>query len=351
MTSLSGLRPVALALALATAGGWAADGLGLPLAWMIGAMAATMTAAVLGAPITLPLGLRTVRVATLGVMLGSSFSPAILERLGDWTLSLSALVAYTATAGAAGMIYFRRLAGYDHTTAFFSAMPGGLSEMVLVGGELGGDSRIISLVHGSRILIVVLCLPVAFQLLLGHEPGERPPAGPALAGMSPGDVAVLAACGLAGFFGAKALKLPAAAVVGPMALSAAVHLAGWSEAKPPAVLVAVAQLVIGTAIGCRFAGVAPRLILRTIVTAGGGTAVLLAVTIGFALALHGITGLPIPALVLGFAPGGLAEMSLISLALSLDAAFVATHHLVRIFLIVVLAPALFRAFKRRIADF
>ena len=72
----------------------------------------------------------------------------------------------------------------------------------------------------------------------------------------------------------------------------------------------------------------------------------MALAVGFALLLHGATGLPIPTLVLAYAPGGLAEMSLIALALSLDAAFVATHHLVRVFLIVVLAPAFFRAGSR-----
>ncbi|MBT7758307.1 MAG: AbrB family transcriptional regulator, partial [Rhodospirillaceae bacterium] len=42
-------------------------------------------------------------------------------------------------------------------------------------------------------------------------------------------------------------------------------------------------------------------------------------------------------------PGGLAEMSLIALALDVDTAFVATMHLVRILLIVTLAPIFFRA--------
>ncbi len=50
---------------------------------------------------------------------------------------------------------------------------------------------------------------------------------------------------------------------------------------------------------------------------------------------------------LAFAPGGLAEMSLIAIAINADAAFVATHHVVRIFLIVVLAPLAFRLTRRR----
>ncbi len=337
------LTPISLALAIAAAGGAAASWLDVPLSWMIGAMAATTAAALAGAPIALPMGLRSVMVVVLGVMLGSSFSPAILERVADWALSLTALLAYVAVAGGASMLYFRHFAAYDRATAFFSAMPGGLSEMILVGSELGGDARVISLVHASRILLVVLALPFAFQLLIGYEPSDRPSVGPPLAAIELSDLAILTLCGLAGYFGARALKVPAAAVVGPMALSAALHLAGWTEAKPPLELVNAAQVVIGASIGCRFAGVALTMIGRTIALAAGSTVILLVVTLGFAMMLHGATDLPVPALVLAFAPGGLAEMSLIALALSLDAALVATHHIVRIFLIVVLAPVAFRA--------
>jgi uncharacterized membrane protein AbrB (regulator of aidB expression) len=49
--------------------------------------------------------------------------------------------------------------------------------------------------------------------------------------------------------------------------------------------------------------------------------------------------------VLAYAPGGFAEMSLIALALSVDSAFVASHHLIRIILVVTLAPLLFRYFR------
>ncbi len=341
------LAPLLLALAIGSLGGALAAWFGLPLAWMIGAMAATTLAAIAGAPVVLPMGLRSIMVAILGVMLGSGFTPDILERMTEWAVSLATLFVYVAVAGAASTFYFRRFGGYDRPTAFFSAMPGGLSEMILVGSELGGDGRIISLVHASRLLLVILILPFAFQLLLGYEAAARPAASPALEVMAPADFLILAACGAVGFFGAKALRLPAAAVVGPMVLSAALHLAGWTEAKPPVELVAAAQVVVGTSIGCRFAGVELSFISRTAVLAAGSTVILIAVTLAFAIALNAATDLPITALILAFAPGGLAEMSLIALAMSLDAAFVATHHIVRIFLIVVLAPVAFRARARR----
>ena len=344
------LLSVALALLIGTFGGWIAYLLALPLAWMIGAMLATTAAAASGVRVALPAPLRAVMVAVLGVMLGSGFTPEILPRLGEWSLSLTALIGYILVSGAASLLYFRRVANYDRVTAYFSAMPGGLSEMILVGGEMGGDSRIISLIHASRVLLVVLVLPFAFQLLIGYDTanGDTRPtvSGPPLLSVPLVDLALLGACGVVGFFAAKAMRLPAAAVVGPMILSAAVHLAGWTEAAPPFELVAAAQVIVGTAIGCRFAGVGARFMARTVAVAAGGTTILLAVTVAFAFMLHAATDLPPAALVLAFAPGGLAEMSLIALALSLETAFVATHHIVRIFLIVVLAPVAFNTLRR-----
>jgi uncharacterized protein len=338
------------ALALGGLGGWLAAWMHLPLAWMIGAMLATTAGAMAGLPITVSMRLRGLFVIVLGLMLGSSFTPAILDRLGDWALSLSALLAYILISGAAGTLFFRRLVGYDPVTAYFAAMPGGFSEMVLVGTAMGGDTRIISMTHAARVLLIVLALPFAFQLLLDYDPAARPAFGAALGELTPADILILGLCGVAGFLGARALRVPAAPVVGPMILSAVVHLAGWISVPPPAVLVAAAQVVVGASIGCRFAGVGVAFVARIVTAAAGVTLVLVAVTLLVAWAIHAATGLPADALVLAFAPGGLAEMSLIAIALSMDAAFVATHHIVRIFLVVVLAPLAFRALRQRPAE-
>ena len=337
---------MAMALALGGAGGWIASLLNLPLAWMIGAMLATTLGSAGGLPLAMSLRVRAVMVAVLGVMLGSGFTPEILARMAEWSLSLAALALYAATAGGAAWFYFHRICGYDRVTSYFAAMPGGLSEMTIVGTEMGGDTRIISLSHSARLLLVVLLLPFGFQFVLGYDPAAKPAVGLPLVEMSGTDLAVLAACGVVGFFGAKAVKLPAAPIVGPMILSAAVHLTGWSEARPPFELVAAAQVVVGSAIGCRFAGATLRLVVRAVAASLGSTAILLAVNVVFAAALHTTVGLSATALMLAYAPGGLAEMSLIAIAIGTDAAFVATHHIVRIFLIVVFAPLTFRLLAR-----
>ena len=82
--------------------------------------------------------------------------------------------------------------------------------------------------------------------------------------------------------------------------------------------------------------------------AGGAAARLLGVGVGSCLGLNAARGLPVAALVLAFAPGGRAEMTLIALALGVDPAFVSTHHVVRIFLVVILAPMAFKLIAPRL---
>ena len=89
-----------------------------------------------------------------------------------------------------------------------------------------------------------------------------------------------------------------------------------------------------------------REIARSALVAFGLTALLLGTTVGFAVVVNQVTGIGVRDLILAYSPGGLAEMSLVALALGGDAAFVSTHHIVRIVLIVVFAPLLFGVFRR-----
>ena len=59
------------------------------------------------------------------------------------------------------------------------------------------------------------------------------------------------------------------------------------------------------------------------------------------------TGLPFHAIWLAFAPGGLAEMTLISLTMGIDVAFVSTHHVIRVAFMVIAAPAVFHFLQKK----
>jgi len=104
---------------------------------------------------------------------------------------------------------------------------------------------------------------------------------------------------------------------------------------------------MGTIIGCRFIGTARSEVFRTIGLSVGSTAILLAITALFAALVVAVADLPLNSAILAYSPGGLAEMSLVALALGVDVAFVATHHVIRIVYVVIAAPLVYRLFLNK----
>ena len=332
---------VVLALALGTVGGAAFNSLRVPLAWMIGAMLITTAASMAGAGLHVPPRFRSFMIAVLGIMLGSSFTPDTVDRMFEWTGSLASLLVFVAAVIATLGLFLRRRAGFGPANAFFSSAPGGFSPMVLMGGAMGGDERTIALMHSVRLMLAVLIVPFWFRLFHGYQPGGTAALG-RIADITAADAAILTFCAVVGCWVALKVRLPAATLIGPMVLSAAAHLTGLTTAQPPGEVVAVAQVVIGASIGCRFVGVPVKRVVGTLWLGGITTLMMMSITLIFALILERVLGLPFEALLLAFAPGGLAEMSLVSLAMGIDTAFVSTHHLVRIVIVVMLAPIAFR---------
>ncbi len=321
-------------LAFAALGGFLFDLAKMPLAWMIGSMLFTAVAAVAGVRLQPPGKFRVVMITVLGVMLGSGFRPEIFERAAGWGVTIAVLIVFVVIITFVLAWGFERFGGMQRREAILSATPGGLGEMVLIAEAYHADVRSISLIHATRVMFTVLLIPFYFRLFEGYVPPVVSPMG-SIAGLDPMDGGVLVACAIVGYFGAKRLGVPAPALLGPMTVSAIVHLAAFSEAKPPGEIVNLAQLVIGTNIGCRFLGVERRQLINPIGMGVIGAALTLAAAVGAASMLHGFTGYDYHALWIAFAPGGLAEMTLISLAMGIDIAFVSTHHIVRILFIVV----------------
>lgn len=345
MTLNHPLGRVTLAVAIGAVGGYVFALLNMPLPWMLGSMAACTIAALARAPISTPLRIRPFMIVVLGLMLGSGFKPGMLERAGEWLVSLSFLIFYIAVTAAVALPYFRKVARLDPVTAYFCAMPGGFNEMVMFGAEMGGDERKIALVHASRVLLVVFTVPFWFRITGDLAAIDRSSLGVGIADVPPVELLILATCGAIGWPLAKWLRIPAAALVGPTLLSAAAHIAGISHTQPPRELVNIAQLFIGTSVGCRFIGADRREVGGALAVGAGLTVIMLVVTALFALTVRAATETPFPMAALAFAPGGLAEMSLVGLALGADVAYIATHHIVRIFLVVTIAAPVFRLLR------
>lgn len=194
---------IAAALVLGAAGGIVFAYFRLPLAWMLGAMVVTTVAALAGASIGFPSRWRSAMLAILGVMLGSSFGPDLPARAAQWGTTLAGLVVYIGVAASIGYVYLRRLGGAAPVDAYFTAMPGGLNEMTMLGGAMGGDERLISLSHAVRLLLVVFTVPFWFRFFEGYVSSGRPGTGGSLLDTAPADLAILAGCAVIGPIAAR----------------------------------------------------------------------------------------------------------------------------------------------------
>lgn len=337
---------LALSLALGAFGGWLFAYLQLPLPWMLGSMSALLVAAVVRAPVGIPQFTRTPMVPLIGVLLGAGFSPETLTHVSAWAASIAGLVLFSVICAVAGSLYFRFVARTDAVTAYFAGMPGGVVEMVIQGEERGGDARFIALAHAARIFLIVMTLPFLVQAFTDVDLGQSALFGPSVTDVPLVDWVWLVGVALAGAVLGKLARLPAAMLIGPMLISAAVHLAGLTSFVPANEVIIVAQVVLGATIGCRFIGTAPRTIGRIFLLSGGFTILLIAITLGFALVLSQVTEFAFIPIVLAYSPGGLAEMSLIALSLQIEVAFVATHHVLRVLIVMLGATPVFVLGKR-----
>lgn len=329
---VTGITRTLATLLLAALGGLVFQLAGLPLPWLLGPMCATFLAALAGAPVRLPESLRPPMVTVIGTLLGASVTMEMVARAANLWLPLIGVIVFVVCGALASMVYFRLVARFDWKTAYFAGMPGGIVEMISLGAAYGADMRRIAIVHASRILLTVFLVPFLLQVTAGAASLPVAQVRPAAVG-GPETWLWLAFCCVAGYFGGRLLRLPTPELLGPVLLSAALHLTGVTTFATPALMVGAAQLVIGSLIGCRFAGIRTREVLALFGFAAGSVALLAAITVAVAFGVSALSGFDPQVLILAYAPGGLTEMSLIALAMHFDVSLVIVAHIARILLV------------------
>lgn len=333
----------ALAMMLSFCGALVFNHFQLPLAWMLGAMTFCLLATLVRLPVAAPTTVRPPVIALIGVLLGSGFTPQVITSIPGWLPTLLGLFAFILVSGLVCIFYLHKIGGFDLQTSYFAGMPGGLAEMIVLGDEKGADTRVIAMVQSARVFTIVMVVPFLVQWLSGTDIANRGTS--TRLSIFDADWTVLLwllGTAFAGSLLGHMLRLPSKYLLGTMIASVVVHATGLTNFSLPYEIVSVAQLVMGAIVGCRFAGTPPRDILRVLGLSLGATAMLLVITICFAEGMSMVSsygGIP---LILAYSPAGIAEMSLIAIVLQIEVAFVATHHIVRIFAVMLGARLLFR---------
>lgn len=338
-------------LLLATITGYSGQAIGAPLPFLLGPLLiigfiATYWPQHLPEGYKFPIWLRICFTAVIGLMIGARITPDLFSNASRLLISLAALSGFVVLAHSYNYLIFRRIGGYDRSTAFFSATPGGLYESISMGEAAGADMSRLLLQQFMRIIVVVTTVPIGLSLWTGEAVGSS--SGISMAkGVVPWQMLPeLALAGGAGFLLGRMLRLPAWQLIGPMAVAGLLSLTGLVELAVPQWLVNVAQIIIGTALGMRFTGLSRGLILRGVglglLSVGG----MLAMAAVIALILLPLYEDGFDVLLISFAPGGVTEMALIALSLHANPALVTLHHVFRIILTVFVLIASRRVFSK-----
>ena len=324
--------------ALAGLAGWVAQGLSIPLPWMIGPLFVTAGLSVWGSPVNAPVYGRQLGQWGVGLALGLYFTPSVvIEIVREWPFILaSCFLAFGLSAMGTYLLW--RKFGVRLSTAYFSAAIGGASEMAVLAEKNGGQLDLVAAAHSLRVMIVVVTIPFAYQYLGVFGKGQD------VGSLIPFDWLGLIALILVSAIGivcASVIHLPNPFILGALISVAIVTGVGYRWSSWPTEFSAIAQLLIGVSLGVRFnpefLRQAPRLVTGICIY----TILSLLLSLAFAWMVSRLSGVDIPTMVLGTTPGGIAEMCITAKVLHLGVAVVTVFHVIRMGVVLVLTQPIY----------
>jgi membrane AbrB-like protein len=334
------------ALAIGAAAGYACMLLHTPIPWMLGPLFVMAALRVLGVDIEAPGGARYIGQWVIGTALGLYFTPGVMRHVGAvWYLPIIG-AAFAIFIGYVSAAVLSRLGRLDLTTSLFASVPGGAAEMSTLGERYGARVDRVAAAHSLRMLLVVAIVPAAFTLA-GLRGSDAYVMGTTQFDAS--GFAILMAATLAGGLIAQRFDVPNAFVLGALAVAIPLTALEISLSSMPTVVSNAAQVLLGCSLGSRF----QRDFLRGAPRFVGAVVVSVLVSIGlaalFGMALALLSRQNVATVVLGMAPGGIAEMTITAKVLQLGVPLVTAFHVTRLVVVLMLTGPLFarvRAWRR-----
>jgi membrane AbrB-like protein len=319
---------------------------GVPASFLIGPMVVAIGFGVGGTGIRLPVHAFTGAQAIIGCLVAKTLSAAILVSLAhDWAPMLLVVAATVGSGAVAGWL-LTRFANLPGSTAAWGSTPGAASVMVAMSADFGADMRLVAFLQYLRMVIVVLSASLVSHLIFGVI-GSAAPAGPAPEGAAQ-IVPVIETLAIAfgGAVLAKLIRFPAAGILTPMIIAAALHISGLVEIALPFWLLAITYTVFGWYIGLNFnrdiflyaLRALPKLVLATLILIG--LCAISAWVLTLLLSIDGLTAY------LATSPGGLDSVVIIAVGSHADAPFVIAVQTLRLFAVMLTGPSIAKFLSR-----
>jgi len=321
------------------------DWLGFPLPWLIGAILAAALLGFAGLRYSVPRWARPVGQIAVACSIGILFTPETLLELETLVLPILLAAFGTIPVGLFSGWLLSRLSGMDLVSAGLASVPIGPVESANLAGRLGRDPGPIIFSQTLRIVIIVVIIPATIigSVELGQDAADMlRPANWTWAGVS-----LLALLGCMGAAIAIRVRLSNPYFLGPLAATALAAMNYLPVTPLPFVGLIAAQILLGAWLGAAFDLRHLSRNRRQVPAMLTANAVLLTLCLGMAVLISLGTGIDWHVTVLGTAPGGVTEMALSAKILGQGVTTVIAFHVVRVFVILPIAPWLFGMLSHR----
>ncbi|SMX44985.1 AbrB family transcriptional regulator [Actibacterium lipolyticum] len=324
-----------ITLAIGAFGAVAAFWLGIPAPFLTGPAFLVTLCGISGIRVAIPARLRDVIFLIIGTNMGTAVTPEAVATAGKWPLSLIILSLCILAIFLIGARLLQMWFGMDRMSALLTATPGHLSFVIGLTDDLKADISRVTLISSLRVLTLTLLVPFIAPLLTGEPlprlaPATQPMALPALAAI------LILATALGLLF--QRLRVPAALLLGGMAVSSLAHAFSITEGSVPQWLSLPAFATMGALIGTRFGGVSFRMLAQAMGASATLSSFAAIVSLAGAYAVSQLFGIPIVTVLIAFAPGGLETMMAMSVLLDANPAYVAAHHVFRLVFLTLVLP-------------
>jgi uncharacterized protein len=336
----------ALLIAVTVAVTYPLTRVGVPSAALFAALVVGVVLALTSlAPARVPRHAGIAAQGVLGVYIGTMVHQDAVGALGDdWPIVVAIAVATLLLSIVAGALLGLHR-DVTPLTGSLALVAGGASGLVAIARELGGDDRVVSVVQYLRVGLVTASMPVVVTLIYHADKSHGAAAPVAETASAPWylSVGMLIALCLVGASVGKLIRLPGAGLLGPMALTVALEVTGFSFGLAvPMVLVQVGYMVIGWQAGLAFTRESLRAIGRMLPAAIGLIVALGVATAGLGALLAHFTGLTPLEGYLATSPGGVYAVLATAVETGSNVTFIIAAQVVRILLMLFAAPLMAR---------
>lgn len=338
------------------------DRIGFPAPQMILAIMVGAALALAGRlPAPLPRRVNLGVQAMLGVLMGSYLQVSLLVSIGWGLLPVLAVTAATVVVSVLVAIVFARITKVDLPTATLGMLAGGSAAVVAAADELDADPRRVAFMQYLRVALVALSAPAIAAVLDDKEGLAYGPVslggsvtdpslpywmvvgrGDQLAGLSIAIILCLIGIRVGGW-----LRLPNAALLGPMLVTAVVTGLGISHGYAPThIFKDLLFVLIGFEVGTRFTREVVREMARMIPAMTVAVLALSGIVAGLALGLAALVDLEMSDLYLATTPGGINAVLATADKMNANLPLITGVQTIRLLVMMMLLPLLISRIRR-----